>query len=56
MNIVAKMYLVVLVILGSWGCKQGQCINIEASGNSLAVARTPCFFCRGHEFDPWLGN
>ena len=20
------------------------------------VARTPCFHCRGHRFDPWLGN
>ena len=20
------------------------------------VVRTPCFHCRGHGFDPWLGN
>ena len=20
------------------------------------VVKTPCFHCRGHGFDPWLGN
>ena len=30
----------------------------NTEGNSLVVqvVRTPCFHCRGHEFDPWSEN
>ena len=38
--------------------KAQKCVEKNLVGDFAGslVVRTLCFHCRGHQFDPWLGN